>query len=242
MRRFVRGKAVVAAAAGALVLAGGVLVSGVASGIVSAQTPTPAPSTGQQEQMPPGMRGPGRSDFVNRLAQALGKTPDEVTRALQQVHDAHKGQRSQSGQRPQGGPDLTQLAPAAQQLGVTPQQLADAMRAVFQARAGNRGPGGPGQPGQGGPRMGQRPDMSALFNAIAQQLGGGITGQQVQDALRSLRPVGGQRPGREQIQQRMDEHLRELAAALGVTVDQLRTALQSIAPQGGRGPFGPRGR
>jgi hypothetical protein len=233
MRRVVRGKAAVAAAAGALVLTGGVLVSGVVPGIVSAQTPAPTSPT-EQEQAPPGMRRHDHAEFVNRLAQALGKTPDEVTRALQQVHDAHHGQR------PQGGPSAALLAPAAQQLGVTPQQLSDAIRTVFQARAGARGPGQPG-PGQGG-RMGQRPDMSAFFNAIAQQLGGGITGQQVQDAMRSLRPMGGQRPTREQIQQRMDQHLSELATALNVTVDQLRAALQSIAPQGGRGPFGPRGR
>jgi hypothetical protein len=182
------------------------------------------------------MRRHGHTEFINRLAQALGKTPDEVTQALQQVHEAHRGQR------PSGGLAAAVLAPAAQQLGVTPQELADAMRAAFQARAGNRGPGGSGQSGQGGPRMGQRPDLSAMFDDIAQQLGGGITGQQVQDALRSLRPMGGQRPTREQIEQRMEEHLRELAAALNVSVDELRTALQSIVPQGGRGPFGPRGR
>jgi hypothetical protein len=237
MRRFVRGTAV-AAAAGALVLTGGVLVFGLLPGIVSAQTPAPTPPT-EQEQTPPGMRRHGHTEFINRLAQALGKTPDEVTQALQQVHEAHRGQRPSGGQ---GGLAAAALAPAAQQLGVTPQQLADAMRAAFQARAGNRGPGGAGQSGQGGPRMGQRPDLSAMFDAIAQQLGGGITGQQVQDALRSLRLMDGQRPAREQIQQRMEEHLRELAAALNVSVDELRTALQSIAPQGGRGPFGPRGR
>ena len=237
MRRVVRGKVAVAAAAGALVLTGGVLVSGVVPSLVSAQTPSPTPSN-VQEQTPPGMRRHDHSEFINRLAQALGKTPDEVTSALQKVHAAHQGQGPMGGQRSQGGPSADLLAPAAQQLGVTPQQLSDAIRAVFQARSGTRGPG---QPGQGG-RMGQRPDMTALFDAIAQQLGGGITGQQVQDAMRSLRPMGGQRPGREQIQQRMDQHLSELAAALNVTVDQLRAALQSIVPQGGRGPFGPRGR
>lgn len=230
MGSLIRERRAIAVAVGALTLIVGVLVAGATAGLVSAQTPTPS---SPQDQTPPTTR-PHRTDFINRLAQALGKSPAEVERAFQQVHEAHKAQRSQGQQQRF---DLNRLAPAATQLGVTPQQLADALRAAAQSQFGSRGSG---QPGQGGPRIGQRLDKSAFFNAVAQQLGGGVTGEQVRDALRALRPTGGQRPSREQIEQRWNQHLQELATALGVTVDQLRAALQSIWPQGA--PFGPRGR
>ena len=123
-------------------------------------------------------------------------------------------------------------AQAAAQLGVTEQELREAMRAAMHLLGGQR------QPGQGPrPRL-ERPDASAFFNAIAQQLGRGITGEQVRDALRAAAPAGGARPDRAQIQARAEERLQRLAALLGVSVDQLRAALQQI---GGpmRGPRSP---
>ena len=100
----------------------------------------------------------------------------------------------------------------------------------MQSLAGQR------QPGQG-PRM-ERPDRTTFFNAVAQQLGRGITGERVRDALQSSRPGGGARPDRAQMQARAEEHLQRFAALLGVPVDQLRAALQQIG-----GPMrGPRSR
>jgi len=220
----------VLAAAGATV-AGGVLIGSLlAGGGASAQSPSPSPrpATGQQAGTPQaGVHN--RGEFAQRLAQALGKTPEQVQAVLEQA--GGPGGRNGGMTRP-GGDSI--FSGAAQQLGVTPEQLREAMRAAGQALMPQGGQGQSG-PGQRGPGMG-RLDSDAFLNAIAQQLGRNITGAQVRAALEANRPVRPLMPGREQIQQQMDAHLQQLATALGVTADQLKAALQSIG-----GDHGPRG-
>lgn len=224
--------AMIAGALGGVALAGGLLVNTIAS----AQTATPTPAQ-TQEQQPgqPGQRGQQmQAQLAARLAQALNIPQARVEAALQSV-GGPGGQRNAAGS--------TMLTGAAQALGVTPQQLQAAMETAMQQARQNRPQGQPGQgqgqgqsgqgQGQGQRTQGQRPDRTAFYAAIAQALGGGKTAQQVQTALENNRPT------REQMQAARDQHLAQLAQALGVTTDQLKTALQSI--HGNRGPGGPMG-
>lgn len=218
----------VAGAIGAVVLAGGVLVAGsnvLTNDSVSAQTPSPspAPSASPAPGNAGGNQGPNRigmgrprfrrigvRNLAARLAQALNIPQSQVEQAFQQL-------RSQAHDK-----NLQRLQPAATQLGVTPQQLADAMQAARRSLFQNH-------------TRGQRPDRSALDAAIAQQLGGNVTAQQVEAALSALRTTARQnRPDQQQIQQRMQEHLSELAGLLGVTPDQLRAAMEQIRSARGR--------
>jgi hypothetical protein len=218
----------VTGAIGAVVLAGGVLVAGssaLTNNSVSAQSPSPSPSPSVSPA--PGNAGGGQGphrhgigrrlgarmrmrNLAARLAQALNIPQDRVEQAFQQL----RGQAHDNA--------VQRLQPAATQLGVTPQQLADAMAAARRSLIQNRTPG-------------QRPDRSAFAAAVAQQLGGAITAEQVESALSALRDTARQnRPDRQQFQQRMQEHLNELAGLLGVTPDQLRAALEQIRPARGR--------
>lgn len=234
MARFKWSRARVAGAVGGALLAGGVLVAGGAvldsGGVASAQSPSPSPSPSTG----PGAPRIGQGDFAQRLAQALGIPQSRVEDALRRQREQH---------RAEGEARRTQhLAVAAAKLGVTAQQLQDAITAARQSVFGSMQPGqgsqGQRPPRMGGPGMG-RPNPDAFYQAIAQNLGRGITAQQVRDALQKDR-TGMTRPDRTQIEQRMNEHLQELARLLGVTPEQLRTALQSVGGPG-RG-FGPRGR
>ncbi len=219
----------VAGAVGAVVLAGGVLVAGSSllnDRAVSAQSPSPSPSAspapGRDDNMHRPHRGGmgrfgfgrmGMGDFAARLAVALNVPQERVEQAFEQLRDRARDNAVQ------------RLEPAATQLGVTPQQLADAMRDAGRSLFENR-------------TRGQRPDRSAFADAVAQQLGGNVTGDQVEAALSAQRDAARQnRPDRAQIEQRMQEHIDELAGLLGVTPDQLRAAFEEIRPAGlpGRG-------
>ncbi|MGE0540658.1 MAG: Clp protease N-terminal domain-containing protein [Dehalococcoidia bacterium] len=219
----------VAGAVGAVVLAGGVLVAGtnaLTNDPVSAQSPSPSPSASPAPDNAGGRHGPhrhglghlfgrwmDRGDFAARLAQALGIPQEQVEQAFQQLRDQVKANV------------LQRLEPAATQLGVTPQQLADAMEAAGRSLFQNH-------------TRGQRPDRSAFADAVAQHLGGNVTGDQVEAALSDLRDTARQnRPDRQQVEQRMQDRLEALAAALGVTPDQLRAAFEEFRPAGfpGRG-------
>jgi hypothetical protein len=231
------------------------LVGALSPLLVSAQTPPanqPGVACAVRVEGPAGVAGP-KDDFAAQLAKALGKTQAEVEQALAQVRAQFAVEREN---RPGGGemmimlPDATALAPAAAQLGVTPEELAAAMRAALPApppgapgfgiaSASAPAPGTapanvtappcppePGQPGGGAVRV-EPPKPEALFQAIADHLGRGITAAQVRAALESLRPSG------DTVTVRVlpnDRFLEALAQALGVTVDQLKAALQSIVP------------
>ena len=247
MAGFRWGRGQVVAVVGGVLLAGAVA----AGGIVSAQSPSPSASSG------PGVPAQtSRGDFAARLAQALGIPQSTVEDALRQLVEERRGQIGGRVRADAGG-RMGQLAAIAQALGVSEQELRDAIRAARQQIAGTRTPGQPGQ----GPRMsGRRPDQDAFFEAIAHQLGRGVTGQQVREAFQSVAgqdmgtrwaPGAGRGPGmtpgqdprmgrpdRAEIEQRAEEFLQRFAALLGVSVDQLREALRQI---GGLG-MGRRGR
>jgi hypothetical protein len=216
--------------AGVLVAAGSTLTGGAAS----AQSPSPSPSPSASPSPSPGSgrqgQGPhigrmDKGDRAERLAQALNIPQDRVEQAFEQLRDRARDAAVQ------------RLAPAATELGVTAQQLADAMRAAAESLHQNR-------------MDGQRPDRAAYYDAVARELGGSTTGAQVQAALEALRDAARQnRPDRQQIEQRMQERLQELAGLLGVSVDQLRAAMEEIRGSGMGGPGmggrsfpGPRGR
>jgi hypothetical protein len=172
--------------------------------------------------------------FAQQLAQALGKPESDVEQALAQFQQSlPKPPAGAPAQSVRVGPDPTTLAAVAAQLGVTPQELADAMTAV-----GPPLPACPPSPGQGG-AVTVKIDATQLFERIAQQLGHGLTGAQVQAAFERVKPTGAVAyhaqagasvafaPGGP------DDPLATLATALGVTPDQLKAALQSIATSSG---------
>jgi hypothetical protein len=176
--------------------------------------------------------------FAQQLAQALGKPEVEVEQALTRFQQSLPKPALPSGslQTHVVAPDPTTLAPVAAKLGVTPQELAGAMAAAA--------PPLPECPtaGQPGP-VTVKLDPTQLFAQIAQHLGHGITGEQVQAAFESARPrlatsfrmqsgavTTGFGPGGN------DDPLTTLATALDVTPEQLKTALQSIATSSGCQP------
>jgi hypothetical protein len=248
--RWTRGR--LAAVLGGVLLAGAVAAGGIASAQSPTPSPSPAPGAGGQGQRDGARAHLGKGDLAARLAQALGIPQDRVEQALQQLMEER---RNQAGGKAGAGMGRfeARLAEVAQRLGVTEQQLRDAMRAAMQQVIGAAAPG---QQGQGQRMRGQRPDPSAFFDAIAQQLGTGLTGAQVREAFGFDNsqgtgprqgmgpgrgpgtPPGTNRPDRAQIEARAEEFLQRFADLLGVTVDQLREALRQL---GGPG-MGRRGR
>jgi DNA-binding transcriptional MocR family regulator len=189
---------------GGALLAGGVLVAGGAAldggGVASAQSPSPSPSPSPSTR--PGMPRMGQGDFAQRLAQALGIPQSRVEDALRQQREQHRTEAE--ARRTQ------HLTEAAAKLGVTAQQLQDAITAARQSVIGSMQPGqgnqGQRPPRMSGPGMG-RPNSDAFYQAIARNLGRAITAQQVRDALQTGR-TSMTPPDRTQIEQRMNEHLR----------------------------------
>ena len=233
---FIQHRKYMAAVAGAaLILGGAALVPGGAR----AQTPEVQPAPVPMHlpfacPAPEAGAVPGvlitRAEFAAQLAKALGKTQAEVERALDQVE----------GELP--APEVIGtvgvvmpvaddgvLSAVAARLGVTSQELMEAMRAAAP-------PCPAGQPQAGAP-VEVLVTPAALFESIAQKLGRGFTAAQVQAAFEASRPSGG--PASVQIAFRAnpEQHLEALARALGVTVEQLRAALGTIAPR----VVGPRG-
>ena len=221
-------------AAGAALALGGMMLL---PGSAAAQTPTgvqpaPVPAVAPTVCPPPGAMAVAavaitRAEFAAQLAKALGKTQAEVERALGQV----EGELSPPevigmvGVAVPAGDDGLLDAVAAR-LGVTVEELKAAMQA-----AAPPCPSGPPQPGA---PVDVFVTPTALFEALAQTLGRGITAAQVQAAFEAEAP-----PANVQLAVRAnpEQHLEALARALGVTVEQLKAALRSIAPQ----VAGPRG-
>ena len=223
------GVALVAAA----FLAVGAAVGGAAllARVAGAQTP-PAPGT------PPAMRVRiacgevlgteavfvGRSEFAAQLARALGKAQADVERALEQVKSQVPPPEPVAiAAHPVADDHLTSIAA---RLGVTAKELADAMIAA-EPPCPSQAP--VGEPGAG---FNVLLEPSALFEAIAQKLGRGITGAQVRAAFEAEHggPAGAQVHRVAVRSVPMEEHLEALAKALGVTTAQIKAAMESIAP------------
>jgi hypothetical protein len=186
--------------------------------------PLPAPSTQQIEE--------ARQRFARQLATALGKPEQQVEQALATFE--------QSLPKPPApdaplvthvsGPDPDTLAAIAAKLGVTSDDLADALEAAA--------PPPPPCPtaDAGRPAVSTITlDPSQFFDEIARHLGHGITAEQVQATFESTPPKvdvsfqtsGG--PATSMTPGGPDDPLVQLAAALGVTPEQLQVALRSIA-------------
>ena len=220
------------AAAAGIAVAAALGGTSLLAGVAGAQTP-PTPGA------PPAVRAQiacggvvateavfvGRSEFAAQLANALGKTQTEVERALQQV-DAQLPPPEPVAIAAAHPANDAHLAAVAARLGVTAKELTEAMMAVE--------PPCPGEApaGQPGATFDVLVEPSALFDAIAQKLGRGVTGAQVKAAFDA------EHGGRAGVQVDrvavrgipMDEHMEALAKALGVTVAQLKAVLESIGP------------
>lgn len=175
-------------AAGAALLVGAGLVVGVVTSRASAQTPTPTPTAtprpGKQQMQQ------RLDEFLNRLAQNLGVTPDRLRDALRQT--------------------AIQEVDAAQAAGrLTPEQAQRLKDAINQGRLpflGLHGP--PFGPGKGVGRI--RPGVPPSLDQLAQFLG--ISPDQLRQELR-------------------DKSLAEVAQAHGKTADQLKQFILDNARQ-----------
>ncbi len=245
-----RGLAVAALTAAAVVTAG-VFASGLAfgshhvalgAGRTSATAPCPPPQAPSAEQLKQ-----AQQQFAQQLAQALGKPEAEVEQALTAFQADLPKPLPGGPQAGVMGPDPATLAPIAAKLGVTAQALAAAMTAAAPQLPACPPAGVSGQ-------VKVKVDAAQMFAQVAQQLGNGITGEQVQAAFQSSGPITvsasrtqsgaavGFAPGG------LNDPLAKLAAALNVTPEQLKAALQTIAgssgcplppaPAAGNGPAG----
>lgn len=165
----------------------------------------------------------GTDSFAADLARALGKTQEEVERALERVEQEMPPEDQVVVVGVIVSPDApTTLQPVAQRLGVSVDELTAAMKSA--------GPPCPTDGPSGAPTMATRFEPEKLFDAIAAELGRGITGDQVRAAFDALQPPAGS------VQTIAFNpaaviNLEALAEALGVTLDELRAALESIAPR-----------
>lgn len=175
-------------AAGAALLVGAGLVVGVVASRASAQTPTPTPTATPR---PGKQQAQQRLDeFLNRLAQNLGVTPDRLRDALRQT--------------------AIQEVDAAQAAGrLTPEQAQRLKDAINQGKLPFLGLHGPlFGPGKGVGHIGL--GMSASLDQLAQFLG--ISRDQLRQELR-------------------DRSLAEVAQAHGKTADQLKQFILDNARQ-----------
>jgi len=196
-----------------------------------------------------------QQQYAQRLAQALAKSEQEVQQALQQLPLPAIGPKpAQAGAGVAGmvsvtlggtpaagapgergfvmaiGGDPAILAPAAARLGVTPQQLADAFKAAGQqfkpAHALTCSAGGADA------LVVLQGDDDALFAAVAQQVGHGMTAAQVREAMQLVQPPASPPTPDGELKAKLDQYLQALAAALHVSVDQLQAAMQQASDCG----------
>lgn len=167
----------------------------------------------------PPVAPPDPMQLAQQLATALNLPLSTVQQAL----------AAQSSQQPFNllPPPTDPISAAATALGVTRQQLMSAVQAADQAigvPTPTTGGTTVGIIACAGPNGSGRPDPTAFFADVAQQLGQGFTGQQVESAFVSTAP---QPPDPSQVQAFQQQRLSNLAAALGVSVPALTTALSS---------------
>ena len=216
---------------GALALGGALLTTGAA-----AQTPTPAAPAAIRECPPPptpAQIAEMQQRFATNLANALGKSPAAVQRALQEAERQVPAPLAGVGEPAQVVAiydDLAALAPAATQLGVPVQVLAEALKAAMPAsvcvQIAVAGPGAVTDIEKSAVEV----DMSPVFAAVAQRLGRGITTAQVEAAMKLARPAPEHHPVPAPVS--IEEHLQALAKALDVSVEQLKAALQTTSGGG----------
>jgi hypothetical protein len=223
-----------AGAVGVLALGGSALLPTIAA----AQTPAPPPPPAAVGECPPPPSAAQIADMQERfaadLAAALGQSPADVQRAL----EATAPQRPPPGLGEPGQvvtlhEDLAALVPAAAQLGVTAQALADALQAAMPAQVCLQIAVAGADAATEVEDTTVAVDMAPLFATVAERLGGGITAAQVEAALRLVRPAPEHHAVAVSVSPALvEEHLGALARALAVSVEELTAALQSIGRGG----------
>jgi hypothetical protein len=163
-----------------------------------------------------------QTQFVQGLAQALN-IPSST------VQQAFTGMSRAAPLPPVQFQDP--LETAASQLHVSLDSLRSAVQSADQTVLCAQAPGGGGNAFFIGYAGGPSPvNPSAFFAAVAQNLGGGLTGPQVQAAFATSAPS---LPDPSQFTAQMQSQLDAFGAALGVSTDALRSALKSLASSGG---------
>jgi hypothetical protein len=147
-----------------------------------------------------------RAEATQALATALGKTPDQVTAALNSVLPDRPDRDKVRGEF---------AADLAKALGV---DVAKVQAGLDKARQDFRG--------QGQDRRGRRGNIDTLVNDIASATG--VDAAKVRSALQSLRPTRSDRRDRRGAR---DDIRQKLATALGVTTDQLDAAFDKVRTQ-----------
>jgi hypothetical protein len=147
-----------------------------------------------------------RAEATQALATALGKTPDQVTAALNSFLPDRPHRDKGRGEF---------AADLAKALGV---DVAKVQAGLDKARQDFRG--------QGQDRRGRRGNIDTLVNDIASATG--VDAAKVRSALQSLRPTRSDRRDRRGAR---DDIRQKLATALGVTTDQVDAAFDKIRTQ-----------
>jgi hypothetical protein len=171
--------------------------------------------------------------FAQELAQALNLPPATVQQGISGLNTSEQPAPAQPG------PPTDVLAAAAQQLGVSADQLANAVRAAdatLPCKPVAQPPSGSASAaaffiGIAAPNGAAAAtiDTSAFFATVAQNLGGSFTGQQVEAAFQANAPAP---PSPTQLQTQIQSQLTSLATALGVSDAALTSALQSLGSSG----------
>ena len=145
-----------------------------------------------------------RTEATQALATALGKTPDQVTSALNSVLPDRPDRDKVRGEF---------AADLAKALGV---DVAKVQAGLDKARQDLQGQG----------RRGRRGNVDTFLNDIASATG--VDAAKVRSALQSLRP---KRADRQDRRGARDDIRQKLATALGVTTDQLDAAFDKVRTQ-----------
>jgi hypothetical protein len=145
-----------------------------------------------------------RTEATQALATALGKTPDQVTSALNSVLPDRPDRDKVRGEF---------AADLAKALGV---DVAKVQAGLDKARQDLQGQG----------RRGRRGNIDTFVNDIASAAG--VDAAKVRSALQSLRP---KRADRQDRRGARDDIRQKLATALGVTTDQLDAAFDKVRTQ-----------
>jgi hypothetical protein len=163
-----------------------------------------------------------QAQFAQGLAQSLSVSPSAVQQAL-------SGLNTQATQPPVQFTDP--LQGAASQLNVSFDSLRTAVQSADQSMLCAQTPSTGGNAFFLGSVAGGRipVDPAAFFAAVAQNLGGGLSGPQVQSAFASTSPA---LPDAGQMTAQLQSQLDTLASALGVSIDSLKSALKSLGSSG----------
>jgi hypothetical protein len=149
-----------------------------------------------------------RAELTQAFATALGKTPDQVTAALNSVLPNRPDRDKVRGQF---------AADLAKALGV---DVAKVRAGLDKARQDFRGQQG---------RRDRRGNIDTVVNDIASATG--VDAAKVRSALQSLRPNRPDRRDRRDRRDRGDDIRQKLATALGVTTAQLDAAFDKVRTQ-----------